>query len=156
MKDKFGLGIQEFFEDKNPAALEEMTAVMLESVRKGLWKAGEQQVADIARLHTELVNKYKPSCSGFVCDNAKLRDFIASKVNSETAAQYKENVRTICEAAASADNSKATVLKKEEMNAAETEEQTNRLSNTIVMVGVVIAVIILIIVVRRRRNRLEE
>lgn len=156
VKDKFGLGIQEFFEDKNPAALEEMTAVMLESARKGLWKAGEQQVADIARLHTELVNKYKPSCSGFVCDNAKLRDFIASKVNSETAAQYKENIRTIREAAASADNSKATVLKKEEMNAAETEEQTNRLSNTIVMVGVVIAVIILIIVVRRRRNRLEE
>lgn len=156
VKDKFGLGIQEFFEDKNPAALEEMTAVMLESARKGLWKVGEQQVADIARLHTELVNKYKPSCSGFVCDNAKLRDFIASKVNSETAAQYKENIRTIREAAASADNSKATVLKKEEMNAAETEEQTNRLSNTIVMVGVVIAVIILIIVVRRRRNRLEE
>ena len=156
VKDKFGLGIQEFFEDKNPAALEEMTAVMLESARKGLWKAGEQQVADIARLHTELVNKYKPSCSGFVCDNAKLRDFIASKVNSGTAAQYKENIRTIREAAASADNSKATVLKKEEMNAAETEEQTNRLSNTIVMVGVVIAVIILIIVVRRRRNRLEE
>ena len=116
----------------------------------------QQQVADIARLHTELVNKYKPSCSGFVCDNAKLRDFIASKVNSGTAAQYKENIRTIREAAASADNSKATVLKKEEMNAAETEEQTNRLSNTIVMVGVVIAVIILIIVVRRRRNRLEE
>ena len=156
VKDKFGLGIQEFFEDKNPAALEEMTAVMLESARKGLWKAGEQQVADIARLHTELVNKYKPSCSGFVCDNAKLRDFIASKVSGETAAQYKENIRTIREAAASADNSKATVLKKEEMNAAETEEQTNRLSNTIVMVGVVIAVIILIIVVRRRRNRLEE
>ena len=156
VKDKFGLGIQEFFEGKNPAALEEMTAVMLESARKGLWKAGEQQVADIARLHTELVNKYKPSCSGFVCDNAKLRDFIASKVSGETAAQYKENIRTIREAAASADNSKATVLKKEEMNAAETEEQTNRLSNTIVMVGVVIAVIILIIVVRRRRNRLEE
>lgn len=156
VKDKFGLGIQKFFEDKNPAALEEMTAVMLESARKGLWKAGEQQVADIARLHTELVSKYKPSCSGFVCDNAKLRDFIASKVNSETAAQYKENIRTIREAATSVDNSKATVLKKEEMNAAETEEQTNRLSNTIVMVGVVIAVIILIIVVRRRRNRLEE
>ena len=70
VKDKFGLGLHEYFEQQNPAALEEMTAVMLETVRKGMWKASEQQVADIAKLHTDLVNKYKPSCSGFVCDNA--------------------------------------------------------------------------------------
>ena len=31
---------------------------------------------------TETVNKYKPSCSGFVCDNAKLRNYIASKTDS--------------------------------------------------------------------------
>ena len=51
-----------------------MTAIMLESARKGLWKASAEQVAELAKLHTETVNKYRPSCSGFVCDNAKLRD----------------------------------------------------------------------------------
>ena len=56
-----------------------MTAVMMETIRKGMWQASGQQIADIAKLHTDLVNKYKPSCSGFVCDNAKLRQFIASK-----------------------------------------------------------------------------
>lgn len=92
VKDKFGLGLHEYFEQQNPAALEEMTAVMLETVRKGMWKANEQQVADIAKLHTDLVNKYKPSCSGFVCDNAKLRQFIASKTDAQAAAEYKKTL----------------------------------------------------------------
>ena len=48
VKDKFGLGVQEHFREVNPAALEEVTAVMLESVRKGLWEASPEQVADIA------------------------------------------------------------------------------------------------------------
>ena len=39
VKDKFGLGLHEYFEQQNPAAWEEMTAVMLETVRKGMWKA---------------------------------------------------------------------------------------------------------------------
>ena len=95
--------MQDYFEQQYPAALEEMTAVMLETVRKGMWKASEQQVADIANLHTDLVNKYKPSCSGFVCDNAKLRQFIASKTDAQAAAEYKKNIVQIREAAASDD-----------------------------------------------------
>lgn len=90
VKDKFDLGVQDFFERQNPAALEEMTAVMLETVRKGMWKASEQQIAELAKLHTELVNKYRPSCSGFVCDNAKLRDFIASKTEPAMAPGIKK------------------------------------------------------------------
>lgn len=90
VKDKFNLGVQDYFEKQNPAALEEMTAVMMETIRKGMWQASGQQIADIAKLHTDLVNKYKPSCSGFVCDNAKLRQFIASKTDAQTASRYKE------------------------------------------------------------------
>lgn len=89
VKDELNLGVKKYFEQQNPAALEEMTAVMLESARKGLWKASEEQVAELSKLHTEIVNNYRPSCSGFVCDNAKLRDYIASKARCATAAQYK-------------------------------------------------------------------
>lgn len=34
VKDKFGLGLQAYFEKQNPAALEEITAVMMETARK--------------------------------------------------------------------------------------------------------------------------
>lgn len=111
VKDELNLGVKKYFEQQNPAALEEMTAVMLESARKGLWKASEEQVAELSKLHTEIVNNYRPSCSGFVCDNAKLRDYIASKADTPTAAQYKENISKIREAKASG-NDKGVVMKK--------------------------------------------
>lgn len=58
-----------------------MTAIMLESARKGLWKASAEQVAELAKLHTETVNKYRPSCSwALYVTTAKLREYIASQV----------------------------------------------------------------------------
>ena len=92
----------------------------------------------------------EPSCSGFVCDNAKLRDYIASKADAPTAAQYKENISKIREAKASG-NDKGVVMKKEEMNQT-TEEQTNTLSNVAVGIAVIIVLLALILFVRKRRK----
>ena len=150
VKDELNLGVKQYFEQQNPAALEEMTAVMLESARKGLWKASEEQVAELSKLHTEIVNTYRPSCSGFVCDNSKLRDFIASKADAQTATQYKENISKIREAKASG-NSKGVVMKKEEINQT-AEKQTNTLSNVAVGIAVIIVILALILFVRKRRK----
>lgn len=153
VKDKFDLGVQDYFESKNPAALEEMTAVMLETARKGMWKATDVQLADVAKLHTELVNKYKPSCSGFVCDNAKLRDYIASHADDKAASQYKQNIKEIREASIDSDK-KGMVMKKEELS--QSENETTILSNAVVVGIVVAAIIILILVVRNRRKKMQE
>lgn len=150
VKDKFGLGVQTYFERQNPAALEEMTAVMLETVRKGLWKASEEQIAELAKLHTELVNKYRPSCSGFVCDNAKLRDFIATKTDPATAAQYKESISKIREAAVRDD--KGMVMKKEELNPQAAQQKT-KVAAPWVAAAVIVALAGLALLVRRRRNQ---
>ncbi len=152
VQDKFDVGVRDYFEQKNPAALEEMTAVMMETARKGMWKASEEQLAAIARLHTELIEKYKPSCSGFVCNNPKLRDFIASKSAPEAARQYEQQIREIREA--SLDGDKSMVLKREELNK---EDSQTTLVNSMVVAGVVlVAVVILVMVVRRRRQKMEE
>ena len=154
VKDKFELGVQKYFETQNPAALEEITAVMMETIRKGMWQATEQQIADIARLHTDLVNKYKPSCSGFVCDNAKLRQFIASKTDAQSAEQYTQHINQIREAAASGDR-KSMVMKKEDVSSG-AQSQTNVLNNAIVAAVVALAVIVLIWLVRHRRRKMRE
>ena len=39
VEDSYGLGTEQFFRQQNPAALQEITAVMLETARKGMWKA---------------------------------------------------------------------------------------------------------------------
>lgn len=155
VKDKFNLGVQDFFETKNPAALEEITAVMMETARKGMWKANQQQLAEVAKLHTTLVAKHAPSCSGFVCDNKKLQQFIASKTDATTAQQYKESISKIREASLK-DGEKGMVMKKEEMNKT-ANQQTNNISNFVILAIVLVGVAVLaVILVRKRRKKEEE
>lgn len=152
VRDRFDLGIRSYFERQNPAALQEMTAVMMETARKGMWKASDEQLRAVAGLHTDIVNEYKPSCSESVCDNARLRAFIASKSTPEAADRYERNVRDIREA--SLGNEKATVLKREELKS--TDRAATFVSNTIVAILVVAAIAVLVLVVRRRRKKMEE
>ena len=150
VKDKFGLGVQEHFREVNPAALEEVTAVMLESVRKGLWKASPEQVADIAELHTGLIEEFAPSCSGFVCDNPALQDYIASALPEASASEYRGAIRQIREASVS-DASDGMVLKKDRLQS-ETEKETTLVSNIAVAVLIVALFIGGGLLIRRRRK----
>ena len=156
VKDKYNLGTKEFFDKQNPAALMEMTAVMMESARKGMWKATPQQLKDIAKLHTETVNKYKPSCSGFVCDNAKLRNYIASKTDAASAKEYQQNVEQIRDAEAAKNGSdKGMVMKKETLNE-DAQKTTTVVSGIVVGVIVIVAFVVLAIYLRRRRKMMSE
>ncbi|WP_417016212.1 cobaltochelatase subunit CobN [Alistipes sp.] len=151
VQDKFGMGLRGYFERENPAALEEISAVMLETARKGMWQASDEQLAALAALHTELVDRYGPSCSGFVCDNAKLRDFIASKSSPEAARNYQRQIRQVREV--SIDAKEGTVLKREEL--ASSDRTTTLVSNTVVAVLVIGLIAVLVCVVRRRRKKME-
>ena len=154
VKDKYNLGTQAFFEQKNPAALQQITAVMLETVRKGMWKATPQQVADIAKLHVDLVKKYKPSGSAFVTDNAKLRNFIASKVEAKQGKEYQQQIDKMRNAAANAD--KGTVMKREDMSQ-QVEKRAPLLSKGLLVGGAVLLLVaLLVFVVRKRRNTKAE
>lgn len=156
VKDKYHLGTKEFFDKQNPAALMEMTAVMMESARKGMWKATPQQLKDIAKLHTETVNKYKPSCSGFVCDNAKLRNYIASKTDAASAKEYQQNVEQIRDAEAAKNSSdKGMVMKMETLNE-DAQKTTTVVSGIVVGVIVIVAFVMLAILIRRRRKNMVE
>ena len=154
VKDKYNLGTQAFFEQKNPAALQQITAVMLETVRKGMWKATPQQVADIAKLHVDLVKKYKPSGSAFVTDNAKLRNFIASKVEAKQGKEYEQQIDKMRNVAANAD--KGTVMKREDMSQ-QVEKRAPLLSKGLLVGGAVLLLVaLLVFVVRKRRNTKAE
>lgn len=152
VQDKFDLGVRSYFEQQNPAALQEMTAVMMETARKGMWNASAEQLKIIAELHTELVDKYAPSCSGTVCNNTKLREFIASKSTPEAARQYEQHILDVREASLSPD--KATVLKKEEMNTS--GKTMTSVSNTVAAILVLVAIFALVWTVRRHRKKMEE
>lgn len=151
--DKNHLGVKDFFRSKSPAAIQEMTAVMLETVRKGMWDASPEQIADIARLHTETVEEFGAACTGFVCDNAKLHDFIASKVSPESAKAYNEAVATARAENIGADDN-SMVMKREDLNSAETT--TNRINGLIVAAVVAVAIAGLVLLIRRRRKNIRQ
>jgi len=152
--DKHGLGVTEYFKDVNPAAIEEITAVMLETARKGMWQASDEQLARLAELHTGIVNEYRPSCSGFVCDNASLRDFIASKVPAEIAAGYNKAIGEIRVEADGGAADDGMVMHKAEMNTA--DSVISRVNGVVVAVAVVLVLAIFVVVVRRRRHKNVE
>lgn len=156
VKDKYNLGTKEFFDKQNPAALMEMTAVMMESARKGMWKATPQQLKDIAKLHTETVNKYKPSCSGFVCDNAKLRNYIASKTDAASAKEYQQNVEQIRDAEAAKNSSDKGMVMKKETLSEDAQKTTTVVSGIVVGVIVIVAFVVLAVYLRRRRKMMSE
>ena len=147
--DKHGLGTKDYFTDTNPAALEEITAVMLETARKGMWDASDEQLATLAELHTEIVSRYRPSCSGFVCNNAKLRDYIAGKVDKHTAADYAKAIGAI--RAENAGGEDGMVMERNELN--QVAKSVNRISGTLVAILVAAGIIAVFVAVRRRNRK---
>lgn len=152
VEDKYKLGLREYFEKENPAALQEITAVMLETARKGMWKADARQLAGLVKLHTGLVEKYRPACSGFVCDNGSLRDFIASQSDAVTAEAYRQSISRVREA--SVQEQKGMVMKKEEMNPPGERSRTE-INNLLVAIGVTAVLVALVWFVRRKQKKTE-
>lgn len=153
INDKFNLGTKEYFTSRNPAAIEEITAVMLETARKGMWDASPEQIKTLAELHTEIVNEHQPSCSGFVCDNAKLRDFISSNVSKEYASQYNLDIGAV-RAENIGGGQDGMVMQKEELNGI--DEITSKINGIIVGGIVIVAVALMIFSIRRRKKQAEE
>lgn len=153
VKDSQNLGTQNFFKQTNPEALQEITAIMLETARKGMWKATDTQLTDIASLHTSLVKEFGSSGAGFAGGNAKLQDFISKKVSAEDAKIYNQQIRQMKTAAPSSDVAKnGMVLKKDQVGAVPEDSLTSL--NGLIIVGVILVAFfaLLFILKKKRKN----
>ncbi|MFV0304166.1 MAG: cobaltochelatase subunit CobN [Moheibacter sp.] len=153
VQDIHQLGIEVFFKKENPAALQEITAVMLEASRKNMWKAKAEQLQNIALLHTQLVKEFGAEPSGFAADNSKLQDYITKQVSSDEAKIYKEQLKEMKEGTTSDKNisDDAKVLKKEEVQTDNQKEKTE-LNGFLIGAVVIVLFAILIIILRKKRK----
>lgn len=152
VKDELQLGIQQYFEQKSPAALQEMTAVMLETARKGYWKASESQLHNTAQLHARLVDTHGAACSGFVCDNGKLKNFIAQKLDQSVAEKYSTGIAAAREVKTS--TGKQMLLKKEVRTSNNSPvADTKEISATIWWIAGILFLLIVLIVARLRNKK---
>lgn len=146
--DVNNLGTKDFFRHTNPAALEELTAVMLETARKGMWKATDAQLEQLARLHTETVNEFGASGASFATDNSKLRDFISQKVDQAQAKSYAEKMSEM--RGENLSDAEGMVLERDEQGAV--ERKTAVVNGAITAAVALICLIALILIIRRRRR----
>lgn len=155
VKDKFGVGVQQHFADVNPAAMQELTATMMEVARKGYWKATPEQLAEIARVHTDLVAKFGPSGSAFTGNNTVLQDFIARQVDTRQAAAYREKMKEMREVDADA-SSDGMVMEKQNRRLDSGNEARKSTLNGFVVVCSVLVLFVLLLFVLRYKRRKEE
>jgi cobaltochelatase CobN len=123
LDDKLGLNLSEFFKAQNPYALQEMTGVLMEASRKGLWKASPAQLAKVAKLHAGLVNTYKAGCSQFVCGNLKIKATVSAYLNAEDKTTYEEKIEQAITAPTAQSGDQAVILKQQQKNE-ETQESS--------------------------------
>jgi cobaltochelatase CobN len=155
VKDEYKLNVKDFFEKQNPAALQEVTAVMMETARKGYWKASLEQLSNIAKLHTDLVRQFGPSSSGFTGDNAKLQQFIASQVDAQTAANYNKELKQMKQATLDGEATKGgMVLKKQSSDAVQgAQEEQNSLNGGLIAGIVLVAFVVMLLILKKKRKK---
>ena len=145
--DENKLGVKDYFQKVNPAAFQSMTAVMLESARKGYWKPSAQQLRSTAQLHAQITRESGAACTDFVCNNNKLQRFISGQLDAKSREQYEKDMANV---KGVADGQKNMVLEEEGRR----KSPDSKVSfNTLLIPVVVIAVIILVVVYLKRRNQ---
>lgn len=92
--DKHDLDMKDYFEEKNPYALQDMTAVMLDVIRKGMWKPDEAVIRKLAELHVEMVEKHGAGCSADTCGDAQLHAFLGNVLGGLPPA-YEASLRQV-------------------------------------------------------------
>jgi cobaltochelatase CobN len=76
VQDKYKLGMQSFFEKNSPFAYQDMTGRMVETVRKGYWKADAATQKKLLEEYVNSVNQHGVGCSEFTCGNPRLQKYV--------------------------------------------------------------------------------
>ena len=151
VKDKYNLGVHEKMGTSNPAAMQEITATMMETARKGYWKATPEQLKEIAKVHTAFTRKYGASGSSFEGGNRKLQDFIVSKA-AAAAEAYRQDMRRQQQTVADRDR-KGMVMKKQTVQNGDQMEKTG-FNGLYVVVIVLVVFIAFAVIIRNKRKKL--
>ena len=82
VRDKHGLDLAQFFDEKSPFAYQDITARMLETARKGYWQADEETRATLVREYLESVAEHGVGCSDNTCGNPRLLEYVVEQARA--------------------------------------------------------------------------
>ena len=76
VEDKHNLGMEQFFETNSPFAYQDMTARMVETIRKGYWEADSATATKLLEEYVASVNRHGVGCAEFTCGNPRLQQYV--------------------------------------------------------------------------------
>jgi cobaltochelatase CobN len=76
VQDKHRLGMQDFFEKSSPLAYQDMTGRMVETIRKGYWKADAATQKKLLEEYVASVNRHGASGSEVTTGNPRLQKYV--------------------------------------------------------------------------------
>ena len=79
VEDKHDLDMKDFFEENSPFAYQDLTARMIETVRKGYWDADLATETKLLEEYIESVNRHGVGCSEHTCGNPRLSQYILDR-----------------------------------------------------------------------------
>jgi cobaltochelatase CobN len=146
--DKHDLAMREYFEGKNPYALQDMTSVMLETARKGYWTPSEEVLQRLAQVHAELVAKFGAGCSYETCGNRKLQQYLNAQLvapGNEVAADvldaYSASLAAVLESATPLPDVEGIELEEKTEQAVEVQAPPQPAQTALLAGGIILCVI---------------
>jgi cobalamin biosynthesis Mg chelatase CobN len=79
VKDKHNLDLKRFFDEKSPFAYQDMTARMIETVRKEHWHPDGETLQTLLTEYIESVKEHGVGCSDNTCGNPRLLDYVVKQ-----------------------------------------------------------------------------
>jgi len=147
--DENGLGIHDYLRTVNPAAFQAITAVMLESARKGYWKASADQIRTTATLHADITRVAGAACTEFVCGNPKLERYITGQLSGDSRDAYMKAMDAVRQVAAA--DAQEVILQEGRLS---DPVQQPQLTRHMVWVGtaLLLALFVLLLLILRRKR----
>ncbi|RIV85496.1 cobaltochelatase subunit CobN [Aurantiacibacter xanthus] len=74
--DRQNLGMKQWFDANSPYAYQDITARMIETIRKDYWNADEETRATLVREYLENVAEHGVNCTAVSCGNGRMLEYV--------------------------------------------------------------------------------
>lgn len=82
VEDSLKLGVREWFDEKNPFAFQSITAILLESARKGYWNPSKEVLERVANAYAQSVARHGHAGDSRTTDNTAFQIFLQKQLNA--------------------------------------------------------------------------
>jgi cobaltochelatase CobN len=100
VRDKHNLDMRQYFEMQSPYAFQDMSARMLETIRKQYWNTDDATRNELLSRYVESVNEHGINCTEVSCGNPRLMEYVLEQAQlAEIPQVTMDQFRAIVEAA---------------------------------------------------------